>query len=640
MIGEIGLWLALIIAEVTVLLYVNGIYRKQPNLFSLGKKGVWAICGLLTLSSIWLFYLILSRDFQTAYVASYTSRNLSLIYTIAAFWAGSEGSLLLWAWLLSIFTVAVVMTEKEKDELTPYVAPTLILVTSFFIIVLLSASNPFARLNFILDDGRGMNPLLQDPGMIMHPPTLFLGYAGFTVPFAFAIAGLLKENDRWVYRVRSWTLFSWIFLSIGIGLGAWWSYHVLGWGGYWAWDPVENASLMPWLISTAFLHSVMIQEGKRGMKVWNILLISLTFSLVLYATFLTRSGIIQSVHTFAKSPIGTYFLAFILLTLATTFGLILIKRETLKSRNIFEAYLSKETAFLFNNLIFVVLTALVFYGTTFPLVSEAIRGYQASVRSGYFNETFVPLALVLIVLMGFCPLIAWRKASVASLRRNFTYPLALTVIALFAGFVLGVTDFAGIVTLVVSVFVASAIGLEFYRGTKGEGNVGRWRRLKSLGSAIKRNRRKYGGYIIHLSIILIVLGIAGSTLYESTMSFSLSEGESFNTGSYEVKLMQINIYSESDKDTASTWLEISQNGRKICDAYPSMTYYYAQQQWIRNVHIHTTWLDDIYTIFVGMEGDKASLTLKTIPLVNLIWIGIAIMVAGTIVAAWPKKGVN
>ncbi len=637
MIGYVSLLLALIAAEVTVLLYINGIYRKENRLFSLGRKGVWTICGLLTISSMWLLYLLLSRDFQTTYVATYTSRDLPLLYTIAAFWAGSEGSLLFWAWLLSIFTVAVVMIRKENDELTSYVAPTLTLVTSFFLIVLLFASDPFAKLNYMPLDGQGMNPLLQDPGMILHPPTLFLGYAGVTVPFAFAIAGLLTENERWVYRVRTWTLSSWIFLSVGIGLGGWWSYHVLGWGGYWAWDPVENASLMPWLLSTAFLHSVMIQEGKRGMKVWNILLISLTFSLVLYATFLTRSGIIQSVHTFARSPIGYYFLGFILVILATTLGLILIKRGFLKSRNIFEAYLSKETAFLFNNLIFVVLTALVFYGTTFPLVSEAIRGYQASIRSGYFNETFVPLALVLIVLMGVCPLIAWRKASGASLRRNFTHPLALTVIALVIGFFLGITDLEGIITSGVGVFAVSSIGVEFYRGAKAEGNVGRWKRLRNLGSAIRRNRRKYGGYIVHLSIILLAIGIAGSTLYEDTMSFSLSEGESFNTGSHEVKLMQINTYTDSDKVITSTWLEISQNDRKICDAYPSMTYYHAQGQWIRNVHIHTMWFDDIYTIFVGVENDKASLTFKTIPLMNLVWFGIVVLVGGTIVALWPKR---
>ncbi len=637
MIGYISLLLALIAAEVTILLYANGIYRKQTDFFSFGKKGVLAIFGLLTISSIWLFYLLLSRDFQTTYVATYTSRDLSILYTMSAFWAGSEGSLLLWAWLLSILAGGVVVTEKKKDELTPYVALILVLVISFFLIVLLFASDPFAKLNYKPADGSGMNPLLQDPGMILHPPTLLVGYAGFTVPFAFAIAGVLKEDERWVYRVRTWTLFSWIFLSVGIGLGGWWSYHVLGWGGYWAWDPVENASLMPWLLSTAFLHSVMIQEGKRGMKVWNILLISLTFSLVLYATFLTRSGIIQSVHTFAGSAIGMYFLAFILATLAATLGLIWVKRDALKSRNIFEAYLSKETAFLFNNLIFVVLTALVFYGTTFPLISEAIRGYQTSVIAGYFNETFVPLALVLIVLMGVCPLIAWRKASGTSLRRNFTYPLMLTVIASFAGFFLGITNFVGIVTMAVSVFVVSSIGLEFYRGAKAEGNVGRWKRLKNIGSAVKRNRRKYGGYIIHLSIILMAIGIAGSTLYESTMSFSLAEGETFNTGSHEIKLMQINTSAEGDRVTTSTWLEISHNGRKICDAYPSMTYYHVQGQWIRNVHIHTTWIDDVYTIFVGVESDKASLTLKTIPSVNLIWIGIAVLVVGTIIAVWPKK---
>lgn len=431
---------------ITVYFHIYGMHKGQHHIIEYGRKYVPLICVFLSFTSLWLFYLLLTRDFQTAYVAYYTSRDLSLFYTISAFWAGQQGSLLLWAWFLSIFVTIVALTDKKYDRITQHATSILLMILSFFLLVLTTASNPFEKLGFTPVDGVGLNPLLQDPGMWIHPPTTFLGYAGFTVPFAFAMAGLLTENDNWVYRVRGWTLFSWIFLGIGIGLGGWWSYHVLGWGGYWAWDPVENASLMPWLTGTAFLHSIMIQEGKRGMKVWNMLLIIFTFTLVIYATLLTRSGILQSVHAFGESPIVPYFTGFILTMLGASLILLIKKSQFLRSENIFEAYLSKETSFLFNNLIFIVLALVVFLGTTFPLLSEALRGYQVSVGPGYFNQTFLPLAALLVLLAGICPLIAWRKASVASLKKNFTYPSILTAVVTAGAYILGVKRISGCVS--------------------------------------------------------------------------------------------------------------------------------------------------------------------------------------------------
>lgn len=394
---------------------------------------------------------------------------------------------------------------------------------------------------------------------------------------------------------------------------------------------------MPWLTATAFLHSVMIQEGKGGMKVWNFLLIFFTFLLVIYATFLTRSGIIQSVHAFAQSPIGTYFIVFMLLISISSLGLLTVKLDKLKSRNIFEAYLSKETAFLFNNLVFIVLTIVIFYGTTFPLVSEAIRGYQVSVRAGYYNEAFLPLAVVLISLMGICPLIAWRRASISSLKRNFTYPLIVTVGALIGALISGIRDVGGLLAFSISAFVTSIIVQEFYRGLKAEGNAKGLGYIKNLLRATGRNRRKYGGYIIHLSIIMVLIGVAGSSLYEVSMRFTLREGESFSTGDYMLKLKDVTQNAEGSKVVMITRLEIYQADQRIHEASPSITYHPRQRQWIRNVYIYSTVWNDFYLIFFGSQDGRYAFAFKVIPLVNFIWAGIAIMIFGTIIAVWPER---
>jgi len=635
--GFIGLVAAAIATELTALLYLSGLWKKREKLIRYADLGVVGVCAILTITSTILIYLLVSQDFQTIYVAQNTSRDLPLLYVISAFWAGQEGSLLFWAWLISIFNALIVLRSRKDDALKPYVATTLILVQMFFQIVLLFASNPFARYDFVPADGYGLNPLLQDPGMVFHPPILFIGYAAVMVPFAYAMAGLLKEDENWVYRVRGWNMLSWLTLTLGIALGGWWSYHMLGWGGYWAWDPVENSSLMPWLTLTAFMHSVMIQEGKRGMKLWNMLLPTFTFLLVIYATFLTRSGIIQSIHSFSESSIGIYFISFILLTLIASLGLIASKYGSLKSRNIFEDYVSKETSFLFNNLLFTTLTLLILLGTTFPMLSEAVRGYQVRVGPGYFNETFTPIALILAILMGLCPLIAWRKASLQSLRRNLTFPLASTFFLVAASFALGVGDVKTLVVVSSVVFNISALVQEFYRASEPESGESWAGRIRLLGSAVKGNQRRYGGYLIHLSIIIMLAGVASSTINEETKMVTLDLGERFDMGDYAFVLNDITSRDDGIKHVNQVQVDIYVNGKLAHEARPAIDYYYKNEQTIRHPYIHTIQLIDIYLIYEYSTGSSATFTFKTIPHVNLIWAGTVLGILGVMVAAWPRK---
>jgi cytochrome c-type biogenesis protein CcmF len=638
MIGFIGLIVAAIATEASFVLYFTGLKNKNDKFVKYADLSVSLVFGILTLLTAYLMTRLITHDFQNIYVARNTSLELPILYIISAIWAGQEGSLLFWAWLISLVNVYIVITRSKDDALQPYVSTILIIIQMFFQFVLLFASDPFVRFDYVPANGSGLNPLLQDPGMIFHPPTLFIGYTTILVPFAYAMAGLIKGDDNWIYKVRSWNLFSWVFLTLGISLGGWWAYHMLGWGGYWAWDPIENSSLMPWLTLTAFIHSVMIQEGKRGMKIWNILLPTFSFILVIYATFLTRSGIIQSIHTFGQSSIGLYFLGFILLSTVASFGLIFYRFDVLKSRNIFEDYISKETSFLFNNLLFTILTLLILLGTTFPLLSEAIRGYQVRVGPGYFNETFSPLALILVVLMGLCPLIAWRKASFESLRRNLTKPLIITVL-LLAGvvFTFDVRNIGSILVISTVAFNIGSLGQEFYRASEPDSQESFFTRFRLLGSSIKNNQRRYGGYIIHLSIIIILLGVANSSMSEESNMVTLGPDESFEMGEYSFILRDITNQEMEAKHISQVKLDVHINGELAHQAYPTIDYYYIQEQSVSRPHIHTVQMTDLYIIYDFSDQNRATFTFKVIPNVNLIWLGIIVSIIGVLVAGWPKK---
>src|SRR6478752_1718282 len=469
LLGQFSLWAAFLLGLWCVLLSFSGRWHTRPELSATIVRSVYAICGCLLVASLCLWKGLVSHDFNMEYVAAYTSSNLPPAYIFSAFWAGQKGSLLFWAVVLSLFaSAAQLLTSRRFSYLLPYVAGVTSAVVTFFVSVMLFSANPFERLGFTPADGRGLNPQLQNVGMVIHPPMLYLGYISITIPFAFAVAALLSRrlDVGWLHAIRKWTLVSWLFLSIGITLGMWWAYVELGWGGYWGWDPVENASFLPWLTMTAFLHAVMIQEKRGMLKRWNLTLIVITFLLTIFGTFLTRSGVIASVHSFTQSPVGWWFLGFLFVAGIFAFTLLYTRWPELEPEAELESMVSRESAFLFNNLLLVGIAFSVLWGTLFPIISEAVRGVKITVGPPFFNKVNGPLGLLLLALTGIGPLIAWRKASTANLKRQFIVPGGTFVVtfALLAAF--GMRAFAVMMCLSLAAFVFGTVAQEFYRGTR------------------------------------------------------------------------------------------------------------------------------------------------------------------------------
>ncbi|MBI4247614.1 MAG: heme lyase CcmF/NrfE family subunit, partial [Candidatus Rokubacteria bacterium] len=443
-----------------------------------------------------LVYAFLAFDFSVRYVAINTNLGTPFYYRITGVWGALEGSIILWGWMLALYTLIVILRHRERArDLYPWVLGVMLAVLGFFLLVMTVAAPPFARLTPVPADGRGLNPLLEDTGMITHPLALYLGFTGCTVPFAFAMAALAtgRVGDAWITLTRRWVITAWYFLSLGLLIGGWWSYHVLGWGGYWAWDPVENAAFMPWLTATALLHSVMIQERRRMLKLWNLTLVILTFSLTLFGTFLTRSGVIASVHAFTQGTIGIMFLSFLALVVLTALGLLAWRWDALRAQGELDSVVSRESAFMLNNVLLVAAAFTVFFGTVFPLISEAVRGVKVSVGAPFFNQVNLPLFLALIFLMGVGPLIAWRRASLDNLRRNFLGPIAVGVTAAAVFYGLGVGSALAVTSLAVTVFVAATIALDFGRATRARLRLGE-RLLPAMGRLLLTHNRRYGGF--------------------------------------------------------------------------------------------------------------------------------------------------
>jgi cytochrome c-type biogenesis protein CcmF len=424
-IGFYSIFIALFLSSYSGLAAVLGIRSRIAGMIASAENAAYAVFGFLTLASVAMVYALITRDFQIAYVSSYTNKGLPMLYTLSAFYAGQKGSLLFWGWILSMFSsIALFQNRKKNRQLMPHVLAVLMAVTFFFTFLMVFVTNPFETLNYVPLDGKGLNPMLQNPGMIFHPPTLFLGYVGFTIPFAFALAALFTGHlgDVWIKTTRKWTIFSWFFLTAGNLFGMEWAYVELGWGGYWAWDPVENASFMPWIVGTAYLHSVMIQEKRGMLKVWNIVLIFLTFLLTIFGTFITRSGLIASVHSFGESTLGWFFLLFLVITLLISLSLLIYRLPYLKSKNQLDSLFSRESSFLLNNLLFVGIAFTVFWGTLFPIISEAVRGIKITVGAPFYNAVITPIGLALLLLTGICPLIAWRKTTLVNFARKIVLP--------------------------------------------------------------------------------------------------------------------------------------------------------------------------------------------------------------------------
>ena len=635
-----------ILALVVLVIYVKkGDYR----LFLTGQRAALGVSFLILLASVTLVANLIKGNFDIDFVAQYTSSATPIVYKFAALWAGQSGSLLFWVLILSFYTTLVIFQNRVRhQQLMPYVMITLVAIMLFFLILVNFVSNPFkpVEVDFVIRDGLGLNPLLQNWAMAIHPPILYLGYVGFSVPFAFAVAALISRrlDALWIRTMRRWTLFTWLAMGCGIILGGYWAYNELGWGGYWAWDPVENASFMPWLTATAFIHSINIQKKKNMLRIWNMVLIIATFLLSIFGTFLTRSGVVSSVHSFTQSSIGPMLLGFFLFVLVVCIFLVLYRLKDLRSEIRMRSFLSRESGFLFNNVVFVGLCFAVLWGTLFPIVSEAIQGTQISVGIPFFNQIAIPIGLLLLFLTGVGPLLAWRRTSRESLIRNFSIPFLIGVVTFLVAFVLGIRSIYPLITLSLSFFVLCAIGLEFYRGVRvrirklGE-NV-----VLALTRIISKNRSRYGGYIVHVGVVLMFIGFAGAA-FDVDHEWTMEVGDEVKLAEYTIILTNVR---EEERPNHHAWIAsllITQNEKTITQLYPEKRIYFHRnpdpnrRQPHSELDIYSTFKEDIYAVFGGFNTQKNLVSLKMMVnrLVRWIWVGGYLLLFGTVIALWPIK---
>lgn len=640
--GKISVILAFAISVYVVFASVYGARSGKSDFVMSARNGVYAVFFLLLIATIALLHSLINLDFNLKYVALNTSTDLPVIYRFTSLWAGQAGSLLLWSFILSIYSALVVLDTRSRSRLLmPYVIAVLAAISVFFTFVVGFVESPFETLPMAPAEGRGLNPILQNAYMAIHPVTLYLGYVGVSVPFAFGMGALLSGQlgDDWIKFSRKWTLFAWTFLSVGLLLGARWAYLELGWGGYWAWDPVENAAFMPWLAGTAFLHSVMIQEKKGMLKKWNMTLIIITFFLAVFGTFITRSGVISSVHSFAQSDIGPLFLGFIAFILLSSFAMFLYRVRDLESENRFDSILSRESAFIFNNLLFLGAAFAVFLGTIFPIMSEALTGHKILVGSPYFNKVNVPIALVLIFLMGVGPLISWRKASKENLMKNFLVPSVLGAITAAVLVALGVRDVYALLSYALCAFVAGTVFTEFFRGVSVRSRRGENPALAFV-RLVSRNKRRYGGYIVHIGVVIIVLGITSSSVFVTEKQATLTKGQSVELGGYALTYQGLEQYTTDAKNATVAKLEGFKNGRPIGDISPEKNVYkYEGNREINQeteVALRSTFTDDLYVILMTYgENGTATIRVMVNPMVSWIWSGGVVLLIGAIVTMWP-----
>jgi len=637
-VGYVALLLALLLAAYsTVAAWVG---RSVPALLTSAYRGAGAVAALLSLAALALWGSLLGHDFGVRYVAETSSRAMDPLALVSAFWGGQAGSLLFWAWTQGLLTAGVAWRNRHRyPTLMPVVLATMLGVQTFFLFLLGLVANPFVRVPLAPEDGRGLNPLLLDVGMRIHPPLLLTGYMSFIVPFAFAVAALVTGDlgRTWTGAIRRWTLLAWTIQGAGLLMGAWWAYHVLGWGGYWGWDPVENAALLPWLTATALLHSVMVQERRGMLKVWNLALAMCTYTLAVFGTFEVRSGIIASVHSFAQSTIGIYFLGFVAALILGGGGLLLARLPALRAEGRFDALASREVGFLANNWLLLAVAAATWWGTIFPLLSEALRGTKVAVGPQFYRAVNGPIFLALLILMGIGPLLAWRRTSGASLRRNFRWPvLAAAGGGLGAGIATGGAAVLAALAFAACAFTAGAISLEFVRGVRVRRRAGA-RVLPALGQLIAANRRRYGGYIVHLGITLLAVGVIGSSFFQQARDVSLPPGQSATIGRYTLTYNGLSSYREPGVEGTVADLAV-RGALPLALQAERRVYVNWEQQPVTGVAIGTTWpwLEDVYVLLTGWDDNgKADFRVFLNPLVGLIWAGGGLLLAGTAVAAWP-----
>ncbi|HEU4745040.1 MAG TPA: heme lyase CcmF/NrfE family subunit [Anaerolineales bacterium] len=657
------LFITFLVTLYSVFAAIYGDRGKIPSLVESARRAMLLTWPLLTLAAGVLIYLLINNHFEVQFVYEVTSRSMPTYLKVTAWWGGQAGSLLFWSWLMSAFASLVTLRNWDRDrEFLPWVIVVACVTMAFFIGMNVFFENPFAQLYqtfegvkpytfkpadsilFTPEDGNGLNPLLRHPGMIIHPPMLYLGFVSFVIPYAFAIAALItgRTDDRWIRLTRRWTLWAWLFLSFGLVLGGRWAYDVLGWGGYWGWDPVEIAAFMPWLTGTAFLHSVMIQEKRGMLKHWNMLLIILTYDLVIFGTFLTRSGVLSSVHSFAQSAIGPLFFAFIGFTLIASVALIIYRWSILRSETEMTSLLSREALFLLNNLLFMSILVVCFWGVIFPLISELFSGQKVTVGPPFYERATSPLFGALMLLMGVAPLSAWGHSTVKTLGRALWKPAVAALIITAVLFVTYTQKIGALIGFFLVAFVILVTIYEYWRGAYARQRSQGENVFTAFWNLTGRNRRRYGGYIIHISMMLMAIGILGIEVFQVETQGTLAQGESLEIAGYTVQYKEIASWNDAPAGVNYTRsvIDVSEDGQFLGQLNPRIDYYFDSQQTMTIPGQRSTMKDDLYILLVDWEpvsSTGATFKIYVNPLVNWLWLGSLLFLAGVVIAAWPEK---
>ena len=638
--GYITLLLALVLASYSVMGSLVGASRGAPQLVRSALNATYLAPIALGLSTVGLVGAFVSKDFQVQYVAEHSNRAMDPQYIWVAFYAGNEGSILFIAFALAVLAaVAVFFSPKALKPSLPYVNAVLMLVLVFFVAVMVFLANPFARLDFPPLDGRGINPLLTHPGMFIHPPVLMTGLISFTVPFAIAMGAMLsgRTGDEWVDAGRAWGILSWALLGIGLLLGAWWAYTILGWGGYWAWDPVENAGFMPWIVATAFIHSIMVQKRRGMFRMWNLALLIIAFGFAQFGMFINRGGPVPSVHSFGASTLGWIFLVFMGVTMLVSFAIFFWRYNSLKSAQTLESALSREGAFLVNNLLFLGVAFVTLWGVVYPLISELFQGETITVGQPFYNQVNGPIFLALIFLMGVAPFLPWRRASWRTVRQALLAPVAVAVLVVALLLALGVRNPYAVTAFGLCSFVTAGIVREWARGA-----ISRHGRGESYPIAFARliagNRPRYGGYVVHLAVVLLALGVAGSSFYGIQRDVALSPGEATEIGGYSIKYIGSSAVDKVDRVEARTEVHVFRGDSFLGAYYPKRDFYPSFNMASTQAAIRSTPVEDLYIIPGELLDDgRALFRIFVNPLVMWMWVAGPLLILGVLVALWPQR---
>ncbi len=642
-VGSMLLALTVPTALFSTLFYFIGNKHRQENYIIAARRANHMVFALITMASLLVIAAFLNGDYSIMYVYSYSSRSLPLFFKVTGLWAGLDGSLLLWTWLVALYSfIALKQNQSRNADWMPIINACMMVVVIFFVGLMLFSNNPFTPVpgGSVPDDGRGLNPLLQNIAMVVHPPMLYLGFTGFAVPFSFVMAALYTRrlDATWIEHTRRWTIIAWFFLSIGLILGGAWAYVELGWGGFWAWDPVENAGLLPWLLATAYIHSVLIQKKRGMLKVWNVTLVILTFMLTIFGTYLTRSGVVQSVHAFGENKeLGLMFLAFLALIATVSFYLVVTRLKDLKSDNTLQSIFSKESAFLFNNVALLVCALTVLWGTMFPTLSELVTGDRITVGQPFFNRIMAPVALVLIFLMGVGPMISWKNTTTRNLRNNVLGPLVVGIIGAVVIFLAGITQWYVVGSMGLAAFVLATISLEFIRGVRVTKIQKKLSTLSAAFDLLAYSNRRFGGYIVHLGILFIFVGIAG-TVYKAEADFTLEPGGKYDFHGYAFNYESFDVQEDEHHTSMTAFVSLTEDGKELRKLKPARNYYFSSEQPTTEVDIFQTPLKDVYLIIGNMDdkSGRADFKVTINPFISFMWMGGIVLLMGVVLVLMPR----